>query len=384
MTPFNRLRHDEKGMSFVFVGVGFMAFLAATTLAIDVGMFMTARTQAQSSADAGALAGAISLVFDSYHDRSPSGPAVSSALAGARANEVMAQEVSVTPSDVTFPTDENGVANRVRVHVYRTRERENPVPTLMGTMFGVRSADILAVATAEASGANAATCVKPWAVPDKWDERTNPPWTEDSKFEVYDNQGTLLANPDVYIPATNPGYTGYTPDPAGPDYGRRIMLKAGNPHQATSPSHYFPIAMPPNTGASWYESNIHGCWPGIMQIGDEIPLEPGNMTGPTVSGTSMLIDLDPNAYWDPVARKVVSQHNPSPRVIVIPVFDPMVYEDSRQHGRQTIRVANLFSFFVENMTGNTVYGRIVPTTGLMRGSAGSPEGAFLKVIRLVQ
>ena len=43
-------------MSFVYVGMGFMAFLSATTLAIDVGMFMTARTQAQTSADSGALA----------------------------------------------------------------------------------------------------------------------------------------------------------------------------------------------------------------------------------------------------------------------------------------------------------------------------------------
>ena len=49
-------------MSFVYVGMGFMAFLSATTLAIDVGMFMTARSQAQNSADAGALAGAVALV----------------------------------------------------------------------------------------------------------------------------------------------------------------------------------------------------------------------------------------------------------------------------------------------------------------------------------
>jgi Flp pilus assembly protein TadG len=38
--------------------MGFMAFFAASTLAIDVGMFMTARSQAQNAADAGALAGA--------------------------------------------------------------------------------------------------------------------------------------------------------------------------------------------------------------------------------------------------------------------------------------------------------------------------------------
>ena len=49
-----RLHRDERGMSFVFVGMGFMAFLAATTLAIDVGMFMTARSQAQTSADSAA------------------------------------------------------------------------------------------------------------------------------------------------------------------------------------------------------------------------------------------------------------------------------------------------------------------------------------------
>ena len=47
MKRLNRLHRDERGMSFVFVGMGFMAFMAATTLAIDIGMLMTARTQAQ-------------------------------------------------------------------------------------------------------------------------------------------------------------------------------------------------------------------------------------------------------------------------------------------------------------------------------------------------
>jgi len=42
-------------MTLLFVGMGFMTLLAATTLAIDVGMFMTARSQAQNAADAGAL-----------------------------------------------------------------------------------------------------------------------------------------------------------------------------------------------------------------------------------------------------------------------------------------------------------------------------------------
>src|SRR6266540_1743375 len=102
----NSLRHvvhDERGMSLVFICVGFMAMLSATTLAIDVGMFMAARSQAQNAADAGAHAGAVALVFNSYTDRTPTGPVVSSAVNAALANPVMGAPVYVTPADVTFP-----------------------------------------------------------------------------------------------------------------------------------------------------------------------------------------------------------------------------------------------------------------------------------------
>src|SRR5437899_912933 len=105
LTRLRQVRRDERGMSMVYVGMGFMAFLSATTLAIDVGMFMTARTQAQTSADAGALAGAVALAFNDFNDRSSSGPAVQSALNSARPNQVISGTVSVTPADVTFPTD---------------------------------------------------------------------------------------------------------------------------------------------------------------------------------------------------------------------------------------------------------------------------------------
>ena len=68
-----KLREDERGMFLVFAGLGFMGFLICATLAIDVGMFMNARSEAQNSADAGALAGAVALVFDNYADRTSSG-----------------------------------------------------------------------------------------------------------------------------------------------------------------------------------------------------------------------------------------------------------------------------------------------------------------------
>ena len=344
-------------------------------------MLMTARTQAQNAADAGALAGAVALVFDSYTDRSASGPAVQSAVGAAAANNVMHDVVSAGTGDVSFPQP-----SQVRVDVYRSGGRGNPVSTLIASYFGMSTVDITAMATAEAAPANAATCIKPWAVPDKWDERQDPPWDPDDTFDALDKKGNPLPNPDVYVPAHAPGYTGFQQSPQGPDYGKQLLLKAGSPQQTISSSHFFPIALLPNSGASWYRANIPGCWPGVAQIGDLVPVEPGNMTGPTVQGTQDLIDLDPSAYWD--GSRVVSSYSPSPRIVVLPVFDPMVYEDSRQHGRQDIEIANLVGFFIENLQGTSVVGRIVPMTGLIRGGGGAgggvPSGSFLRAIRLVE
>src|SRR6476620_10231325 len=102
MKRLQRLHHDESGMSLVFIGLGLMALLSASMLAIDVGMLMTARSQAQNSADAGALAGATALLYDDYYNRSAAGPAVTSAIRGSQMNNVMAGQVSVNPADVEF------------------------------------------------------------------------------------------------------------------------------------------------------------------------------------------------------------------------------------------------------------------------------------------
>src|SRR3954469_15733629 len=161
MNRIERLRRDQSGMSLVFVGFGMMAFVGASMLAIDVGMLMTARSQAQNSADAGALAGATALVYNDWNDRSATGPSVKNALAASKSNQVMAAEVSVTVPDVTFPLDPTGQANRVKVNVFRTASRGNPVSTLIAQYFGMSTADIAATATAEASPADAMTCVKP-------------------------------------------------------------------------------------------------------------------------------------------------------------------------------------------------------------------------------
>src|SRR5688572_6619361 len=169
MKRLQRLAQDESGMSYVFVGFGLMAMLSASILAIDVGMLMTARSQAQNSADSGALAGATALLYDDFHNKTSSGPAMTSALAGARANPVMQGQVSVTEADVEFLANPaTGQLDRVKVTVRRTAQRGNPVPTLIAQYFGFATVDIGATATAEAAPANAMECVKPFTIPDKW------------------------------------------------------------------------------------------------------------------------------------------------------------------------------------------------------------------------
>jgi hypothetical protein len=383
MFRFRHLRNDERGMSLVFVCLGFMAFLSATTLAIDVGMFMNSRSQAQNSADAGALAGAVALAFNDYDDRTPSGPAVQSAVNTSLGNKVSGAVVSVTPADVTFPLSPGGQNNRVHVKVFRTGARANPVPTLMGMFFGVNQVDIIAEATAEASPANAATCVKPFTIPDKWVEKHTPPFDETDDFQMYDKKGKPLATQDEYVPVTQPDYSGYN---AERDKGMRLLLKADNGTNV-APSFYNPWRIPGNSGADDYRRDIANCNTSIIPIGTLIDPEPGNMVGPTSQGVQDLIAKDPDAYWDTSCNCVKgSAFGKSPRVAVIPVYDPVYYEEGKHNGKNaSLKIANYIGFFMESMQGNQVWGRITPVGGVIDGGSGpAPPGAFPVVIRLVE
>jgi hypothetical protein len=384
-----QLRDNERGISTIFVGVGFMAFLAVSTLAIDVGMFMTAKNQAQNSADAGALAGAIALVYNDFDDRTASGPAVQNAVAAAAINQVMSAPVSVGPADVTFPNDPAGYNDRVRVYVYRTVERSNPVPTLIGPIFGVRTVDVISMATAEASPANAVTCVKPFIIPDKWIEHQTGAWDPTDTFDLYDNHGNTLPNADQYIGDLNStDYTGYNP---ARDKGLQLVLRSGTGNNI-SPTMYYSWKMPSEIGGDYYRDNISGCNTTLVEPGQLAIQEPGDMSGPTNQGIDDLIAKDPNARWEGgpglAGCNCVknSAFGTSPRVFPIPVYDPGYYSDGKQNGRNAdFKVANVIGFFVTERSGNQVYGRITPITGLVDRNAGpAPKGSFAKAIRLVE
>jgi Flp pilus assembly protein TadG len=385
----HHLYRDEQGMSFVYVGLGFMGFLAASTLAIDVGMFMTARAEAQNAADAGALAGVVALVKNSFTDRSPSGPAVQSAINTAQANKVMKAAPDVKAADVTFPLSPAGQANRVQVQVYRSASHGNPVLTLMGSAFGVQSVDITATATAEASPANAMTCVKPFMIPDKWREVQSPPWDTGDTFDKYTKQGAPLPNPDVYYGQdTGASYTGYknTLESEGGDRGKVLVLRAGTGDNI-NPSFYFSWKMPGDTGGDFYRENIANCNQSLMHSGEKIIQEPGDKSGPTIQGIQALIDKDPNAVWSTSCSCVTgSKFGTSPRVFPIPMYNPDYYAEGKKNGRVAdFEIANFLGFFADHVQGNAIYGRITQITGIVdRNASNAPINSFPTAIRLVQ
>ena len=397
MTPprLKRVAQNEQGYSLVILGGSFMALLSASMLAIDVGMLMHARAQAQAAADAGALAGATALVFNSFTDRSENGPAVRGAINTAQANRVAGAQPSVIPADVVFPPNPvTGQSDLVQVTVHRTAARQNPVATLIARYFGMASADITATATATAAPADTEMCVLPFTIPDKWIERgcgtATCDWSPTESFNMYADQGNRqnvgapLPTPDIYVPPGTRDATGYNPVT---DRGLQLVLK-NNTDNKVAPGMYNAWDLPGSVGAEDYRNNIATCNPNLVRIGYAMTPENGNMTGPTKQGTEDLVHADPNAYWDTDCNCVKgSAYRTSPRIRVVPLYNPTKYTEGQHTGKSQpdLEVVNYLGFFIEEVNGGgEVIGRIAPISGRVTGTGGPSIGAFAQAIMLVK
>ena len=246
--------------------------------------------------------------------------------------------------------------------LFRNQARGNPLPTFFGQLVGVTSQGVRATATAEALFGDSTDCVKPFAIPDRWTELRNDVapagWSEDDTFERYDKKGILLpGDVDSYGPGD-----GYTPDSVslgGGDYGRLVTLKSGGPNDAIAPGWYHPVVLT-CVGGSCYEDDIGTCNTRVIGPGTVLDVEPGNMVGPTKHGMQDLIDLDPDAVWDPTLNDgrggidggcmEAGTCDLSPRVVAIPVYDPDAYDVGRASGRVEIHVTKVVGFFVNRMS----------------------------------
>lgn len=384
----SRLPHellDDRGSVMVVVALAMTAVLSMVALAVDLGMLFASRGEAQRVADSAALAGA-GAFLDCWDCSYTADVAENYAIDYGARNTVRDQGVEILPEDVTVDLTNR----RVTVVVRRTADRGSAVATWFARVFGVDEVDVAARATAQASAAGAALCLKPFTLPDGWDDKNGNGQYDPGEF--YDQEKTGYGSDwRDNVPSNNgidPNGTKYTDD-----FGRPLLIKEGSAQETAVASWFYPWDVPqidgqPHVGADRYRWNIEFCNTSIVNLGDEYPFETGAMQGPTKQGIEALIAKDKDARWDVNADSVIgSLYQPwkaSPRVVKIPLFDPT---QKLQPGKKPIVFNNFTDFFIVGMKGKDVIGRFLTASGIgvgSTGTGGAKEGSSLKYVHLVE
>jgi Flp pilus assembly protein TadG len=409
---------SERGAVLIQVAIALAGLIALSAFVVDYGVLWVARRQAQNSADAAAMAGAISM---GYVDMDNQGLARDTAINVGLANLVWGAPPEITAADVTFPACPVGSPGAgsnacIRADVYRNQQRGNALPTFFGGIVGIANQGVRASATAQVMFGDSTDCVKPFAIADKWLELRNDQgpagWSEEDSFERYvqngRNAGQLLTPTADYYEAPGapggiygPNGTGFTRESTalgGDDHGRAIILKSGQPNQAIAPGWYHPVVINPTEGPGGanYRDNIATCDPTIIGPGSVLQVEPGNMVGPTNQGIRDLIALDPGASWNTTLNNgeggiqggcmAAGTCGISPRLVAIPVFNPDIYDAGRASGRVDITIVKVLGFFIQGMVnGNDVLGYLTTYPSTPRsGTTNTPGASFVVSIALVR
>jgi hypothetical protein len=403
--PAISLRHrwirDQRGAAFIHVGIAIFVLVGMSAFVLDFGVMWLARRQAQNAADAGALAGAIARLFDETGD-SPAadGLAYKSAYSAATANDVFNEAGGVRVTWECPPyVDEDAHCVRVDVHrdgqgvVDGLANDSNSLPVFFASLFGLSSQNVRATATAWLGAANAAECMKPFAVPDLFPE----------------------GHPELYDPAE-----GYNLD----DHEGEILMLKGGPGTELSPGWFrlLDLVGGEQGGAGGTEgtrNQVRACIPDIHEVNETLPDQNGNQAS-IRAALEDLYNLDDDAIWDAgdsdmdgdygevmdscaedgSCQKYVWGSNGnqtvadpdrawSPRVMALPLFDPKIYAETG-----VIKIVNIIGFFLLNDADHPlpsppefrVWGVLVNQPGLLVGGAGEvPDNkAFLKVVQLIR
>lgn len=320
---------NERGAAIVLAAVALSAVLGASALAVDAAMLVSARGQAQAAADAAALAGASAFV-DPDVGSIPS-------LARTRALEVAVQNSiggsSVAESEAEVEVDMT--ASTVRVNV-----RRPSLPTYFARAIGIDAVAVSATATARATDAASASCVKPWTPADlrfaggsgagggSDDDSQSQGYAYGQSMKLKGDDGES-ADAHAWVLPTDDGYSG--PCPSG-----------GAPH--TPPA---------------YQANICNCNRAVVDVGQGYPRvagSPGGLRTHTQRGVDDLLAQDPGARWDASGNVVVgsrfSNWRSSPRVVTIPLYDPASSSND-------LRFTRFVQVFLESEAGGEVVGRYV-------------------------
>jgi len=401
----SKIFKDESGIAVIWVAIGMSCIVGFAVLALDLSAIQTTKTQLQNAADAAVLAAAPELVPGGASLQERRQNARQMAIGIAALNRAFIDRtvgpVNIGAGDVTFPEE-----NRVTVTTHRTVATGDALRTYFIQLlppFGDGLADVTADATAEIMPAGGTRGFFPWMLPDRfqdndgdgeWDDpdpftdtNGNGDWDPGEPY-VDENKDGVYTQGDFYDPIL----TGYN-TPA--DAGVFLPVKQGNPQDALVAGFYYPVRFPPTGyytgeaplgGAAVYKDWIINKSPYLVQIGDVLRVENGNMQGPTKSGTRDIIDACPTSYYDSSDNTVKGHSHPEsvpcPRIGAIAFFDP---ENIQGGSDKLVTVVKISHWFIESVgqPQNTVYGRLLEIVD-PNAVPGLPSGGFIHLVRLVE
>lgn len=366
----------REGQVLPVVTVALGALLGLAALAIDVGLLYHARTEAQRTADAAALAGAGALIQhpgDLLRVRS-------TVIDFAASNGVRGRPVTLLPQDIDVVVD----SQKVRVRVVLNETRGSAIPTLFARALGFREVAVASEASAGSYAANTVNCLIPVAIPDRWSEGPNPALLWPGAADRFGDDPFDFFRPwNPAMPEVPP--TGYGQEDVGAILTLRQATASGGfrAGQHPRPGHYLPIRGSSGVDSGYKYGTARCDHPSqLWSTGQTVFTQPSDHEVDIAFGARYLIEADPAARWDHTCRCVVGSAFPvSPRIRPIALFDP---RNPPPPGSSPLEISGFAGVFVESVTGNQVQVRLVNYAGLNPSETLGPlAGSLARVLRLV-
>jgi Putative Flp pilus-assembly TadE/G-like len=404
-------RLGERGVTLVVMALMLSLALGMSALAIDYGMIKSATAEAQRAMDAAALAGASAFVGSQPAGFSFDSAARSRAKYYAGKHQVHRIFVNPDPPPAGNLTVDVDLAAQKVTATYSG----NNIPLLFAKTFGTNTMTVRALAAAHVEATNTATCVKPVALPDQWDNRTTALkkgsedpngdhiWNYDDKNKngVWDEgeaEQWAFNGSDVYDSTSNGLGTSFR-DSYGTgsniktkDFGRQILVASFSSKDGTVPSFYLTWGNKPedNNVPDIQTRILSGCDP--VDLSKKYSASNGAKV-PTGQAWDDLIAKDAGATWDDVHNKIIPSAqfpdpNSSPRVVIVGLYHPGLYNSCS--ACNDFQFNNLAKIFLEKRpcTGNGECKQ--PLTGRFLGFAegggpsGQPVGTLVKHLVLIK
>lgn len=389
---------SERGAIIIQVMVALVVLSGFTMFVVDYGVMWVGRGQAQNTADAAAMAAAVSLAFDRPGQPFDATGPTATVNAMVSANKVWGDaavaDVSFSANPLSAPSFPSGCGfdNCVKVVVHRDSAHNNPLPTFFGTIVGVDGQGVRAAAVAKWTPANASRCLKPLAIADKWADSVG--WGEN---DTYDSTAS-----DVYIPPSSsaPGTSFVTTDVVQPlQISLQYWDSSASPMSDVHPGS-FRFA---DLGEDFVPKDlqVQRCVKNLWQIRDPRMLTETASPGidNILDQAERLISLDQNATFvnGKVTHSCMSDHSclddegqpvtQSPRLVSVPVVD---LNSFRSGSGASMEIVNILTLFINDVDRTRKLVRTYvsvrsdavnadPTSGTI-----TPEASFIKAIQLAR